>query len=406
MTKGQRPENCVPFASWRMGSDDYTMTRIMRSHYTDIINSKVISYSDGSGSGGSLDETAYIVEFDPEQVKVQRFFRSMTGTSTTITIDPVDRSRTFIWFSYAVNHYQDFWDDTLTTAEFTSDSLLTFRRYASGGTVTLTVYLIECLQDQWYVKRIDTGSQTGTSFYDYANFHYADSGNTHRFIQGSYSSSAANYNTDRACLRLYPRQDHGFQWNRQTDSNSVTDRHLEVVEFNPKTGVKVGGYWTDMSTGTTSETKSTVNDQPLDLDRAMVCPTIAGDINRVDGTGGNDVGSVTVKFELTDTTTITCDRYDKGITTYGWFQWVQWPAFKTHYFEGIVSEKAIPVIRDVACFRADTHELMDSTVSASGTGFYHLETTYSGVHYIICRDDDPPIDYNDLILGKMEPYPI
>lgn len=406
MTKGQRPENCVPFVSWRAASNDDKMSRLMRSHYTDTINSKIISYSDGSSSGGNLDEIAYIVEFDPAQVKIQRFFRTMTSTSIAITIDPVDRTRTFIWFSYATDHYQDDWNDTLITAEFTSDSLLTFRRHASSGAVTLTVYLVECLQEQWYVKRIDTGSQTGTSFYDYANFHYADGGNTHRFIQGSYSTDSANYYADRSCMRLYPRQDHGFQWNRVYSSGSITDRHLEVVEFNPKTGIKVGGYWTDMSTGTTSETKGIVNDQPLDLDRAMVCPTIVGSINRATGSASDYIGSVTVKFELTDTTTITCTRHDKGNDTHGWFQWVQWPPFKTHYFEGIVSEKAVPVIRDVACFRADTHELMDSTVSASGTGFYHLETTYSGVHYIICRDDDPPIDYNDLILGKMEPYPI
>jgi len=49
---------------------------------------------------------------------------------------------------------------------------------------------------------------------------------------------------------------------------------------------------------------------------------------------------------------------------------------------------------------------MDSTVSASGTGFYRLDTTYSGAHYIVCQDDDPPIDYNHLVLGKMEPYPL
>jgi len=408
MTKGQRPENCVPFASWRVSADDGEMTRIMRYHYVDTVNSKVISYSDSSKSGtGNLDETIYLVEFDPEQVKVQRLFKYMTGTSATITIPvPVVTNRTFIWFGYSVDNYQDDWNDALTTAEFTSSSLLTFRRHGSSGTVWLTVYLVECLQDQWYVKRVDTGSQTGTNFYDYGNFHYADSGNTHRFVQGSYSNDVTNYFPDRACLRLFPRPDHGFQWNRQTNSNSITDRHLEMVEFNPKIGVKVGGYWTDMSTGTTSETKSIVNDQPLDLDRAMVCPTIAGDINRVDATGANDVGSANVRFELTDDSTITCSRYDKGGTTYGWFQWVQWPAYKTHYFEGNVTEKGVPIIRDVACFRADTHELMDSTVSASGTGLYHLETTYSGAHYIICRDDDPPIDYNDLILGKMEPYPI
>ena len=71
----------------------------------------------------------------------------------------------------------------------------------------------------------------------------------------------------------------------------------------------------------------------------------------------------------------------------------------------MVSEKGVLAERQVACYRADTNELMDSTVS-SGTGEYRLETTYSGAHYITCQDAEADPSYNDLILGKMEPYPL
>jgi len=406
MTKGQQPENCVPFASWRVGANDGHMTRIMRAHYMDGENSRLIGQSGGGQSGGNLDEIIYLVEFDPGQVRVQQLYGHMTGTSFNFNLsEPVVRSKTFIWFSYAVDNYNTSWRVNALTASFPSDTQVNFARYASAGSITITLYLVECLQEQWYVTHTDTGSQTGTSFYDYVNFHYPSGGNRHRFVQGSYSSSTASYYVDRGCMRFYPRAEHGFQWDRNSSSDTITDRHSEFIEFNPAYGIRVGGYWTDLSSGQTSETKSIVNDVPLDLTRSMVCPTVAGATNRGTGTGADDVGSVCVKFELTDSTTITCSRYDKGITTYGWFQWVEWPPFKNYYFEGTVSRNAVPVIRNVSCFRSDTFELMDSTMSASGTGFYRLGTSYSGVHYIICQDDDDAPDYNDLILGKMEPYP-
>ena len=401
LTKGQRPESCVPFGSWRVGADAGEMDRLMRHARIDS-NSRLTTESDGSGVGGDLDEIWHVVEFDPDQVRVQHIYQLMTGTSYNVDIpQEVDLSKTMLWFSYNTDHWGNRWDYACVTGSFLSSTQLNFKRYASSAGVYLTIYLIECLQDQWQVSRVDTGSQSGTSVYDYVNFNHGVKG---RFIQGSYSTTNANVYSDRNCWRLYPRQDHGFQWNRNYSSGSIVDRHIEVVDFNPSTGIRVGGYWTDMS-GITSETKSTLTG-PVDLERTIVCPTIVNSINRVDGSGVNDVGSACVRFELTNSTTITCTRYDKGIYTYGWFQWLEWPAFKTHYFEGNVTERNVPIPRQVACFRADTNEMMDSTVSASGTGFYHLETTYDGAHYIVCQDDNPPIDYNHLICGKMEPYPL
>jgi hypothetical protein len=45
---------------------------------------------------------------------------------------------------------------------------------------------------------------------------------------------------------------------------------------------------------------------------------------------------------------------------------------------------------------------MDTTTS-SGNGYYYLETTYSGSHYIVCLDDFAGEDYNDLIIGDVCP---
>lgn len=401
LTEGQRPENCVPFTSRRVGSDDNETERLMRWHRIDG-NSKLTSYSRSVGLGGDLDEVTYVVEFDPDQVRVQQIFYTMTNASSNVTIpQEVDLTKTFMIFGYSVDNYDNRWDYSLITGSFNSSTQLNFSRYATSAAVYLVIYLVECLQDQWYVTHVDGGVDADANSYDYANWRH---GTERRMIQGSYSIDNASYYTERSCYRLYPRGDHGFQWNRNNTIGSQTDRHLEVVDFHEDTGVRVGGHWIDMNTGTTSETKDVLVVDDLDLDRSIVFPTIVNSINRVDGTGADDMGSVCVKLELTDASTVTSTRYDKGIWTYGWFQWVEWPPFKTHYFEGTVTERDAPIIRQVACFRADTNEFMDSTTSASGTGFYHLETTYSGVHYIVCQDDDLLINYNHLILGKMEPY--
>jgi len=72
------------------------------------------------------------------------------------------------------------------------------------------------------------------------------------------------------------------------------------------------------------------------------------------------------------------------------------------YFEGYVYEKGIPVSRKLYLHRRDTGELIATTTS-SGNGYYKLETTYSGSHYIVCLDDSSGVEYNDLIIGNVYP---
>ena len=403
LTKGQRPENCVPFASKRIGLDANELDRMMRFQHIDK-NSKLTSYGEGAGVGGDLDEIIYVAEFDPGQVRVQQLYAAMTGTSFNVPIpQEVDLDKTFMIFGYSTDNWGNRWYYAAVTGSFISSTQLNFARYASSDGIYISIYLVECLQDQWHVAHYDGGSDTDTTSYDYPVSKYNTSG---RLIQGSYSMSNANFYADRNAYRLYGHLDGILVWNKTDATGTQTDRHTETVDFNPCLGVRVGGAFIDMATGVSSETKPTLIVGGLDLDRSITFPTIVNSINRGEGTGANDVGEICVKLELTDGDTLTWTRYDKGDDTYGFGQWVEWPPYKTHYFEGIVTERDFPVVRDVACFRTDTNELMDSTTSTSGTGYYRLETTYSGTHYIVCQDDDLPIDYNHLVLGKMDPYPI
>jgi hypothetical protein len=72
------------------------------------------------------------------------------------------------------------------------------------------------------------------------------------------------------------------------------------------------------------------------------------------------------------------------------------------YFTGYVYEQGSPVSRKLYLHYRDDGSLMDTTTS-SGNGYYYLETTYSGSHYIVCLDNAAGEDYNDLIIGNVFP---
>jgi hypothetical protein len=370
-------------------------------------NSRLTVCGEGSGSGGDWDDVTYAVEFNPDQVRVQKIYQVMTGTSYNVDIPiEVDLTKTMMYFHYSTDHWSNQWRYHLVTGSFVSSTQLNFARNVSSGGIYLTIYLIECLQDQWYVSHYDGGSDTDTYSYDPHNWKWGTSG---RLVQGSYSISNSNYYCDRACYRLFSHSGDAPQswtWNRNNSTDTQTDRHTESMEFHPSLGIRIFEVRQDIPNGSSSEVKGFGASDGVDLDRSIICPTIVNNMGRSDGTGTDDSGAVCARAELTGTDEVTLNRYNKGVNSYSHFLIVEWPEFKSHYFSGNVTERGIPIERTVSCFRSDTNELMDSTVSASGTGYYHLETTYSGSHYIVAQDDDAGINYNHLILGKMEPYPL
>ena len=75
-----------------------------------------------------------------------------------------------------------------------------------------------------------------------------------------------------------------------------------------------------------------------------------------------------------------------------------------YYFTGYVYEEnnSSPVSRTVRIYNRDTGDLIDSTTS-SGNGYYYIETTYSGSHYLVALDDNTGTQYNLAVLDRMAP---
>jgi hypothetical protein len=74
-----------------------------------------------------------------------------------------------------------------------------------------------------------------------------------------------------------------------------------------------------------------------------------------------------------------------------------------NYISGYVKEGTTPVNRQVYLHNRDTGALITSTTSSGAGGYFYLETTYSGAHYVVCLDDVAGADYNDLIYGNIYP---
>ena len=76
------------------------------------------------------------------------------------------------------------------------------------------------------------------------------------------------------------------------------------------------------------------------------------------------------------------------------------------YFSGYVYEQGNPVSRIVRLYNRDTGALADEGTSLQSNGYYYLETTYSGEHFIICLDDAAGETYNLLGYDLMVPADI
>ena len=74
-----------------------------------------------------------------------------------------------------------------------------------------------------------------------------------------------------------------------------------------------------------------------------------------------------------------------------------------YYYHGYVKEKGTYVGRKVYLYKRNTGTLVDNCMSNVNTGYYMLETSVSGEHFIVVLDDDAGDTYNALIEDRLYP---
>jgi hypothetical protein len=72
------------------------------------------------------------------------------------------------------------------------------------------------------------------------------------------------------------------------------------------------------------------------------------------------------------------------------------------YFDGYVMEEGSPVQRTINLYKRTNGQFIGTTTS-NPSGYYYINTTFSGMHYIVALDAPADPLYNDLIIGSAYP---
>lgn len=148
-------------------------------------------------------------------------------------------------------------------------------------------------------------------------------------------------------------------------------------------------------------------------------PIFQGSNNSTNGSDGSWTTIMTINASDVGTPSYPGWAVDKEFTNntlYDWYRlsgitknnenvYNEWELFScepSFYFSGYVYELGSTVSRKLYLYKRDDGSLINSTTS-SGNGYYYLETTYSGSHYIVCLDNEAGEDYNDMIIGNVLP---
>ena len=402
VTKGQDLNNCVPFYTLKSASANANTYESMVAALTfpeeGIVGACRGQYTSGMGQ---IDMTVNLIEFNSECIRVQQDDFYLHDTSIDISIDEVDLKHAFVMVSYYGYGIGNTYSNSFLEASFTDSTTLTLHRYTSdAGALMGRYYIIEALNEEFYVQTIQGSSSSTTTTVAYPEY-TPNVGKTMFIgsIRSSYNGNAPSY----GCTIVYSDLNH-ILINKSSGSGTIYYT-VFAVEFNKLLDISIRQHKVYFGS---SDTHKEVSINEVDEERAAVIASTHS-INSTVGT--TSAAYFPVAFsEATITTSGTLLEIDKlysGAASNTFVHIVEFPEFNKYYFYGTVTEQGSPAPgRIVRAYRKDTGYLVDETTSASGTGYFYLETTYSGTHDIVCLDDMGGYSYNDLIYGDVIPTTI
>ena len=410
---------CVPFVISDANASDGNLTKLYNAvfRYRDPDCFRICFNNNSSGTRKILP---YIVEFN-QNIKIQYGSGYSAGLSKTFTIEAVNLDRAFLQFfthgdsgaaaqrGYAVCGY------------FSSATELTFVRETATNNMYISWYVVECpdwgASSYWTVYHNHT-TALGANALLYVWLSTQPSIDRTLYLS-SYATNESDGGPSYAAWRIYNRQGHGIEMDKSYASGAYNMTHfnVEVIEFSSNIvaqGLKVYSNYYDLNVGTTSlDISLRLNSyNNFHIQRSLIINAYSQHLTRVDT-------SVTVGFQegfhyltFKDTTgsgysnTITAYRNNSTYTSHGYYYAIQFPKYNKYYLSGSVREMGVPVARKLAAYKSSSGELVDTTTSNSGTGYFYLETTDYEAHHIVALDDDYGDSYNHLIYGKIYPTTI
>jgi hypothetical protein len=408
LTEGQKVSQCVPFLCSGASSTDGLLTRIYKNVFRfDDEEMFLIKYPDPPSGDRHLG--CYTVEFN-DDIRIQNGSGYSIGTSLDFTIDEVNLNRAFLVFYNSSNAFNTYGSGMLVAGKFLNSTTLRFERATSYEAMYITWYVIECPDndDYWYVHHYAAVPPTSVSTIPISIANSViDIQRIMMFVSFN-TDATSSYNSRILWLSRFTNNNNVLNLEKYSSTSSATRYNVEIVEMSTRLhdqGFKSISDLITLSTSLSGTTSLKLREgQRFDLNRSMVLSSNVDNSGLSQGSSVSNWDEAYFYYDFLDDNTIYAKKSRLAtITSTSTFFAYQFPDFNKYYMEGYVTELTAPVARTVNAYRASTGELVDSTTSVSGTGYFLLETPYPDEHYVVCLDDVANISYNHLVYGKIIP---
>jgi len=394
LTKGQVVENCVPFVTYQSSSSSTDAARWRIDVY--FPNSTQIKIERTAASDNTAGHI-YIVEFDPNKVRVQQgsftcLDEAVAPQNTVVALaQTVDTSKAAVVAHYRTALTTGDWDGHSLQFGLSSSNFSAYRYQGDDTALYGHYYVFESLTGNFTVQQKQlafTGSDTLKS-------------DTITAVNGNKSFVVSSvYTTNNSSSWFYSTFDAKLVGGSSVEAQravagAYTTIKFFIIEFHDDTTVRHG----DVSLSSSDlQDDNTITE--VDTNYAAAINTTAMGTMRVSTTSSQDG---LCDHYLTSSTNVRALRNAAAVAAEGRYQVVEFSQAPGYYFGGTVSERAIPsdpltpVVTTVRAYRRDTGDFMGEATSSGIGGSYYLETTYSGSHYVVALDPSGGESYN--ILG-------
>jgi hypothetical protein len=412
LTKGQDVDNCVPFITKLSVHARYQPDEWMTDVYFGTSPARVIV--ERTNTGTTLGMIVYVVEFDPNKVRVQQKSFNIPDSGSIPQTVNVSLDNTIVTSKSANQTHYRMSSGTATEGRYwalkstLSSTQITFERYSSGGTTLAGhYYIFESLDGAFTTQAFLMDMGTGST-YDDQTISTIDM-NKSWITPCSLYSNRNHAEAASQFMRVKFKNSSAVECDRQSHRNSYIQVRGHVVTHHDDTNVYHGQFDFTTDTGHTDVLPAAVDD-----DYAAAIATFRDGMIRPDVYEGTDYRRVMGRMNLVspDYDDIVAYRQDGGVAGDLRWQVVQFAPAPGYYFGGYVTEQptpsdpVTPVVTTVRCYRRDTGEFMGEATSSGTGGYYYLETTYSGEHYVVALDPAGGESYNILGYDLMVPTTI
>lgn len=327
LSKGQDVNNCIVFKSGYATNTSNYNQQYRHESMTYFRGNEL--YLERGNEGWDYPMELSVVEFYPEQVKVQQgtFVIGMNATSTNVTIEEVDRSKTFLVFGHFYGGGEDAWGYHMCRGNIANSTTLTFDRgTAHTYPIMGTWYVAEDLGENWVVSHYNSGFSTFYRANHLSGYNFPVY-NTFTLI--SSKTDTTNNNPDYSTWRLYYHSIFSPARCERISNSYNTQISTQAVKFLDETRVRTH-YAAPGLTGT----ESTETYSPYTSFSGMAVTSIPSNLNGVARTDSNNSSYNTLPFwrvkydELTNQVIISRNNASYSVNTYHTIFTVAWEGFE------------------------------------------------------------------------------